>query len=103
MRDKRQVLGELRTWFDSHQAALVRSGYNAEFTESPPDRDKRSASVTITSSRRVGQLVVWDTGEAELSLGDAGSAAISEEHREITSGIGLRDATEALVSWLADY
>jgi hypothetical protein len=102
MRDGAQVLSEFRAWFDNHRTALAHSGYHAEFIESPSDRDKQSASVTIVSSRRVGQLVIWDTGEAELSMGDVGSAAIMEEHREITSGIGLRDATETLVAWLAD-
>jgi hypothetical protein len=56
--------------------------------------------VTLTSAERIGQLVIWDTGEAELSMADAASATVTEEHREITSGIGLRDATETLVAWL---
>jgi len=56
--------------------------------------------VTITSPRRIGRLVIWNTGEAELSMGDVASATVAEEHREITSEIGLRDATETLVAWL---
>jgi hypothetical protein len=46
--------------------------------------------------------VIWDTGEAELSMGDVASATVTEEHREITSQIGLRDATETLVTWLSE-
>jgi hypothetical protein len=91
---------DLRAWFDARETSLLGDGYQAEFTESPPGRDKQSVSVTLTSAARIGQLVIWDTGEAELSMADAASGTVIEEHREITSGIGLRDATEALIAWL---
>jgi hypothetical protein len=96
------VLDDLRSWFEAHQNSLAADGYQVEFTESPADRDKLSAWVTITSARRIGQLVIWDTGEAELSMADVASARVAEEHREITSEIGLRDATETLLAWLSD-
>jgi hypothetical protein len=96
----RDVLTDLHDWFDDRNAGLADLGLQAEFAESPPDRVKRSVSVTIASSSRVGQLVVWDTGEAELTLGDIGSDEVVEEHREITSHIGLQDATQTLLAWL---
>jgi len=94
------VVSDLRTWFEERKAVLAGLGLNADFKESPPDRAKRSASLTIASSWRIGQLVVWDTGEAALSLGDAASSEVLEEHREITSHIGISDATETLLAWL---
>jgi hypothetical protein len=100
MKGGRDVLTDLREWFDERNAGLAELGLQAEFAESPPDRVKRSASVMIASSSRVSQLVVWDTGEAELTLGDAGSDEVVEEHREITSQIGLQDATQTLLAWL---
>lgn len=94
------TVDDLRAWFKDHWVALARGGYRLEFTESPRDRAKRSATVIIATSHRIGQLVVWDTGEAQLSMGDVDSAVIIEEYREITSNIGLRDATETIVAWL---
>jgi hypothetical protein len=94
------ILNQLRVWFEERSPVFARSGYHAEFSESPSDRGKLSASVTVASSRRIGQLVIWDSGEADLSMGDVGSATVVQEHREITSQIGLRDATETLVTWL---
>jgi hypothetical protein len=94
------VLDALRAWFDAHKSSLASDGYQVEFAESPPDRGKQSASVTVSSARRIARLVIWDTGEAELSMGDVASAVVTEEHREITSEIGLRDATETLIAWL---
>ena len=94
------VLDALRAWFEARKSSLASDGYDAEFTESPPDRDKQSASVTVASARRIARLVIWDTGEAELSMGDVASPVVTEEHREITSEIGLRDATQTLIAWL---
>jgi hypothetical protein len=96
----RDVLTDLREWFDDRNAGLADLGLRVEFAESPTHRVKRSASVMIASSSRVGQLVVWDTGEAELTLGDVGSDEVMEEHREITSHLGLQDATQTLLAWL---
>jgi hypothetical protein len=36
-------------------------------------------------------------------MGDVASDAVLQEHREITSEIGLRDATETLVAWLREF
>lgn len=96
------MLDDLRAWFDAHQKSLAGDGYQVEVTESPADRGKQSASMTITSAHRIGRIVLWDTGEAELSMADVASATVVEEHREITSEIGLRDATESLLAWLSD-
>jgi hypothetical protein len=100
MTSETRMLDELQAWFASCKTALVDNGYQVDFTESPADRDKPSASITIASARRIGQLTVWSTGEAELSMGDADSGTVSEEHREITSTVGLQDATETLVGWV---
>jgi hypothetical protein len=96
------VLDALRAWFDAHESSLADDGYQVEFAESPVGRAKLSASVTVASAHRIARLVIWDTGEAELSMGDVASAAVAEEHREITSEIGLRDAMETLVAWLSE-
>jgi hypothetical protein len=100
MTDETDMLTDLREWFDDRRGGLADLGLEAEFAESPPDRVKRSASLMIASPSRIGQLVVWDTGEAELTLGDVGSDELMEEHREITSRLGLQDATQTLLAWL---
>jgi hypothetical protein len=100
MRGMRDVISDLRTWFEERRSALADLGLNVDFKDSPSDRAKRSAALTVASSRRIGQLVVWESGEAELSFGDVESNDVVEEHREITSQIGMRDATETLLAWL---
>lgn len=92
---------ELQGWYAKHEEELASRGYHAELAVSPVDRLKGSAAVTIASAARIGQLTVWDTGEAALNLGDAVSGEVREEHREITSGIGLDDTASTLLAWLA--
>jgi hypothetical protein len=63
------MLEELQAWFANCKTELANSGYQIDFVELPRGRDKPSASITIASARRIGQLTVWSTGEAELSMG----------------------------------
>jgi hypothetical protein len=42
MVEKRDVLTDLRFWFDGRCAGLADRGLQVEFTESPPARAKRS-------------------------------------------------------------
>jgi hypothetical protein len=62
--------------FADSETVLADSGYQLKFAESPPDRVKSSASITIASVCRIGQLTVWSVGEAELSMGDADSGPV---------------------------
>jgi hypothetical protein len=101
MTNEARVLDDLQAWFTSCGAALVDGGYQVDFTKSPPDREKPYVSITIASARRISQLTLWSTGEAQLSMGDADSGTVSEERREIISKIGLQNATETLVGWVA--
>ena len=45
-----RVLDELRAWFEVHKNPLAGDGYQVEFAESPSDRSKQSASLTISSA-----------------------------------------------------
>src|SRR5271170_2895133 len=81
MTNEAQIIDDLQIWFAKCKAALLGDGYQVELAKSPPDRGKPSVSITIASSRRIGQLTVWSTGEAELGMGDADSGMVSEEHR----------------------
>jgi hypothetical protein len=100
MMQEKDVLDELRFWFIGRKDALPRAGYKADLVESPAEREIRSVSVTIASARRIGQLVLWSSGEAELGKADVASGEITEEQREVTSEIGLRDATMTLMAWV---
>lgn len=100
MSDEKGVLRDLSSWLEAHESGLTARGYQVEYTESPEDRPKKSASLMISTEQRVGQLILWETGEAELGLGDISTPEISQQHREITSHSNLVDATQELIDWL---
>lgn len=94
------ILRRLQAWYDDSLPELQAEGYVVEFSEPALKRPKLSASVTVSSSNRIGKLTVWATGEAELDLGDAESGEVIAEHLEITGDLGLADATRTLAAWV---
>lgn len=73
MRAMNDVTSGLRTWFEERRVTFTDLGLGTDFNDSPPDRAERSAALTGASARLIGQLVISETGEAELSLADVGS------------------------------
>lgn len=94
------LLRRFQAWYDDVLPGLQAEGYVVEFLESVPERLNPSASVTVSSSSRIGRLTIWMTGEAQLGLGDAESGEVIEEHREINNDVGLADTTQTLVAWM---
>jgi hypothetical protein len=92
------VIGDLRQWFDDNRNMLIDLGLTAEFSPSPPERANRSGVLAIESPRHMGQLQVWETGEAELSVGDIGSGSVTEEHLQITSLADVERAAQLVLA-----
>lgn len=67
----------------------------------PPraDRSKTAVSLSIDTRRLVSQLIVWNTGEAELMRADVLSGADSDELRQIESRADLDRALSDLLAW----
>lgn len=94
------ILDHLRPWADERAADLAVRAIYLEVTDGPVDRDKRSAWVDVDSPTRSVRLVVWDSGEATLSVGDlATGAVIADEQLEITTRFGLEEALSSAVAW----
>lgn len=96
------VLAQLRNWFDAEGDALLASGITAEFAGPARSVPKRSASATLIGVGRLARLTVWESGEAELDLGDVRTGSMDQQHREITGSVGLSDAVETMIAWVHD-
>jgi len=95
------IIEELRLWFNEEESSLIAINLNPALEYSPADRDPRAAWLDLDSAHRVGRLILWETGAAELSVGDVTTGeVVVEEHREITSTVGLKDAVESLIAWV---
>jgi hypothetical protein len=88
----RDVLEILAVWLSEHEPAFERRGLTVKVTWGPRDRTPASALVDFESTRRSARLVLWSNGLADLSVGDDITKEILlDEHREITSEVGLDD------------
>ena len=67
----------------------------------PPSagRSKTAVSLSVDASHLFSQLIVWNTGEAQLMRADALSGADSDEHRQIDSRADLDRVLSDLLAW----
>ena len=79
------LLDALRLWSESNQELMSRVGVLLDSGASPSDgRSKASRWINLRGTGTEVNLVVWDTGEAELgTVGPDG--VLSQEHLELAS------------------
>ncbi len=67
----------------------------------PGDTDERRAiRVDADSERALAQMILWNTGELDLIIGDASGSVLVDEHREVSSSIGVDDAFASIADHL---
>ncbi|MEV4315954.1 hypothetical protein [Actinocrispum sp. NPDC049592] len=77
------LLVGVEAWVARHRGAMVERGLAVEIERSPGDRSKQAVSVGIDAGGRVGQLVVWDSGEVEMTLGGVDSDEVAVEAGDV--------------------
>jgi hypothetical protein len=76
-------------------------GVSVSATRGPADRTPPSAWVDFESASRAARLIVWADGLANLAVLDFREGRkLLEEHREISSTVGLDDAEVRVLAWL---
>jgi hypothetical protein len=85
-------------------AAAVLNGeelpVQSDLEESPTDRDPRSIRWILESSEKMGQIVLWTDGQAELDLADVVSGEVRSEHMQIDEQEGLEGALSVVRDWV---
>lgn len=69
-------------WAQSLQAWLGQHDILLEFGQSPEARSKRSCWINLRRGEQESELLLWDSGEAELSSSSP-SVGVSQEHYEL--------------------
>ena len=69
-----------RLWCLSVQDWLEHNGAELLHGASEGGRPKHSLWITLRSGDSEGDLVVWESGEAELTVALAGSSVVQEHH-----------------------
>lgn len=95
------VLELLDRWLQHRRPVFEAMGLKVSVTWGPTDRNPASAWLDLESTERSARLILWSNGEADLMIGDfVKGEVLLEEHREISSQIGLDDAEETIKAWL---
>lgn len=69
-------------WAQSLQVWLAQQDVLLDFGQSPSDRPKRSCWINLKRGEQESELLLWESGEAELSSSHP-SAGISQKHYEL--------------------
>jgi hypothetical protein len=78
------VLESVDAWLGSRRRSFDLAGIEVRFQRSPPDRLKSSLAVSLRRGNREADLVVWESGEGELVLGDpTGSAPVMQHYDDL--------------------
>ena len=96
------VLDEFAQWIETHRASLTERGLLLASGNSPEDgRPKRSMWLDVEGAQRLGRLLLWDSGEAELELADASTGEVNAQHHQIDTRADLERAVTSLLDWAA--
>lgn len=71
-----------------------------EINESPIDWNPRSIQWILEAPDRLGQIILWDGGEAEIDLAVIDTGEIRASHRDIGSSAELEDVLTGLLRWV---
>ena len=95
------ILDTVEQWVEARRSHLAAKGVSVSTTRGPADRTPSSAWVDFASPGRAARLIIWADGQADLAVLDyENGRELLEEHREITSTVGLDDAELSVLAWL---
>lgn len=99
MTEEFAVLDSMTTWIDENRVSLEARGLSVAVDSPRADRSKQAVSLSVDSGHLLSQLIVWDTGEAQLMRADALSGEDTDEHRQINSRAELDRTLDELLAW----
>jgi hypothetical protein len=95
------VFDEAVEWVRENCGSISGEGFDVRIYWPRGDRSNRSISVSVDCADMIGQLIFWESGDAQLMRGDAGSDFDEDRTLRIRSFRDFRQAFDELVSWAA--
>ncbi|MBW3084960.1 hypothetical protein KEM60_01151 [Austwickia sp. TVS 96-490-7B] len=94
------MLRFLEEWVGERRLSLKASGVQVSLDFSLQDRDNASAWVDLDTPCRLVRLIVWESGEVTLSVGDVASGEIlADEQLQVSATFGLEQVLGEAVAW----
>lgn len=97
------MLQALRNWFTANQPDIHEQGLTGELHDSPRNgHGKQAVYLDIDAPKSMARIIVWNTGEGELTMLDIDSGEnLLVEHHEFRSASALDAALNRLVNIMA--
>lgn len=92
------VLDFFEAWWFSVRTLLEAAGIVIRFERSADDRLNPSCNVNLQRGKLEVDLLVWDSGEAELSVVEAGGSVNQKHFDDIRNSQDLKDVLSRLTS-----
>jgi hypothetical protein len=77
-------LDGLQSWVAQNRPALEAVGVTVSLSD-PTPWEKSGQGVLLSRPDREGQVLVWDSGECEVALGDVARPDPDQRHHDLTS------------------
>ena len=95
------ILDMLESWAQTRRQSLAAKGIRVSTSRGPADRAPAAAWADFESSTKAARLTVWADGQADLAVLDFQEGReLVNEHREITTTVGLDDVELSILAWL---
>ncbi|MFD2483694.1 hypothetical protein [Amycolatopsis albidoflavus] len=87
---------EAVAWTSARREVLENRGMTVAVDVRPP---RRAVSISIDHRHLLSQLIVWESGEAQLMRANILDDTNSDEHREISSRADLTRLVDEFAAW----
>lgn len=94
------IFDVLEAWMASMAGILTSSDVGARFDRSPTDRPNPSCSLNFRRDDHELDLVIWESGEAELTIGEVDGQLNQMHLADIRSRAGLAELLLHLVEFI---
>jgi hypothetical protein len=58
--------------------------------------------LSVDGPDRLAELIVWETGEAQLQLGDVASGAVTDEHLRLVDADQIAQTVTRMKAWVTE-
>lgn len=81
-------------------AGVDERNFSSRVDESPIDRDPRAISWLLEGSEKIGQIVVWEDGNAEVDLAYLMAGDARSRHHTVDDQQDLEKVLGEVYSWV---
>lgn len=94
------IFDVLEAWLASMAGSLASADVNARFIRSPTDRPNPSCSLNLCRDDYELDLVIWESGEAELTVGEVNGQFNQMHLTDTRSRVGLAELLSHLLVFI---